>query len=82
MSQENLPAFSKISQSIVPGSIYEHYKKKRYKVLGVARHSESLEELVVYQALYGELDIWVRPLALFIEDVLIDGILQPRFRLL
>ncbi len=80
MSNETLPAFSEASKILVPGSIYEHYKKIRYKILGVARHCETLEELVVYQALYGEGDIWVRPVVSFLEDVVIDGILQPRFK--
>lgn len=56
--------------------IYEHFKGKRYRVLSIARHSETLEELVVYQQLYGTGDIWVRPLAMFIEEV--HG--KPRFQ--
>jgi len=53
----------------------------RYKVLAIARHSETLEELVVYQALYGEEGVWVGPLAMFLENVIIDEKPQPRFRL-
>ncbi|MCG2685898.1 DUF1653 domain-containing protein [Candidatus Parcubacteria bacterium] len=60
--------------------IYEHYKGKRYEVLGVALHSESLEELVVYRALYGEGLTWVRPLKMFLEEIEIDGVKKPRFR--
>jgi len=60
--------------------IYEHYKGNRYEVIGVARHSETLEELVVYSALYGENDLWVRPLEMFIENVVIDGKKEPRFK--
>ena len=60
--------------------IYEHYKKKRYKVIGVALHSETLKELVIYKALYGEGLIWVRPLDIFLEDVEIEGVKQPRFK--
>ena len=65
--------------------IYEHYKKKRYQVIGVARHSETLEEMVVYRALYdseefGDQALWVRPKAMFLEEVEIDGKLVPRFR--
>ena len=52
---------------------YEHYKGKRYEVLGVALDSESLEELVLYQALYGEGLVWVRPLAMFLEKVKVNG---------
>lgn len=62
-----------------PG-IYEHYKKKRYRVIGVAQHSETLEKLVVYQKLYDDGGLWVRPLAMFIEDVEIDGQIVPRFK--
>lgn len=80
MSQEVLPAFSHVAKSIMVGSLYEHYKGMRYKILAVGRHSETLEELVVYQALYGEGDIWVRPLNMFLESVTINGKLQPRFK--
>ena len=65
MSQASLPCLSPLAKSITKASLYEHYKGLRYKILGIARHSETLEELVVYQALYGEGDIWVRPLSLF-----------------
>jgi len=54
---------------VVPGGIYEHFKGKRYKVIGVAKHSETLEELVVYRALYGDGGLWVRPRAMFCEKV-------------
>ncbi len=81
MSQEVLPSFSHDAKSIVAGSLYEHYKGLRYKILGVGRHSETLEELVVYQALYGEGDVWVRPLSMFLESITINGLLQPRFKL-
>jgi len=81
MNQETLPDFSPVAQSIVTGNIYEHYKGPRYKMLGVARHSETLEELVVYQALYGNADIWVHPLSMFLENVTINGQWQPRFKL-
>jgi len=62
--------------------IYQHYKGMKYLVLGVAKHSETLEELVVYITLYEneEGPIWVRPLKMFLEDVTIDGKTQPRFR--
>ncbi len=80
MSQEVLPCFSPRAKSIKVGNLYEHYKGLRYKILGIARHSETLEELVVYQALYGEEDIWVRPLDMFLENIPINGQLQPRFK--
>jgi len=62
--------------------VYEHYKGKRYEVVGIARHSETLEEFVVYRALYGEKKLWVRPLAMFMEHVVVNGISVQRFRLL
>jgi hypothetical protein len=61
-----------------PGT-YRHYKGGLYEVLGVARHSETEEPLVVYRALYGERGLWVRPLAMFEETVLVDGARVPRF---
>jgi len=64
---------------MIVGAIYEHYKKKRYKILALARHSETLEEMVVYQALYGDEQVWVRPATMFLENVLVDGQLRPRF---
>jgi hypothetical protein len=72
---ETLPPFSKLAKHLKLG-IYEHYKGMRYRVLHIARHSETLEELVVYQQLYGTGDVWVRPLAMFLETV--NGV--PRFR--
>ena len=57
---------------IKPGK-YRHFKGNEYQVLYVARHSETLEELVVYQALYGEKGIWVRPKAMFEEIIERDG---------
>ena len=58
---------------------YRHYKGNEYIVLGVARHSETEEELVVYQQAYGQHGWWVRPLAMFQETVEVDGQLRPRF---
>lgn len=51
MNQESLQDFSSLARSVQPGSTYEHYNGMRYKILGVDRHSESLEEMVIYQAL-------------------------------
>jgi hypothetical protein len=64
---------------------YEHYKGKLYEVIGVARHSETLEELVVYKALYHSEDfgldsMWVRPKSMFLETVDVNGEIRPRFR--
>jgi hypothetical protein len=61
-----------------PG-LYRHYKGGEYRVLGLARHSETLAPLVVYQALYGEHGLWVRPAAMWIESVVINGQSVPRF---
>jgi hypothetical protein len=58
---------------------YRHFKGMPYRVLGTARHSETMEDLVVYQALYGEHGLWVRPAAMFTETVQHDGREQPRF---
>jgi len=61
-----------------PG-LYRHYKGNDYRVIGLARHSETLEPLVVYQALYGERGLWVRPAAMFVETVEVEGKFVPRF---
>jgi hypothetical protein len=76
-----LPPFSSAAKSLVIGGTYEHHKKMLYKVIAVARHSETLEELVVYQALYGEGGIWVRPVTMFLENIAIEGKTVPRFKL-
>lgn len=61
--------------------IYRHYKGQRYRVLGTARHSETMEPLVVYQALYGDYGLWVRPAAMFSETIELDGEPIARFAL-
>ncbi len=58
---------------------YRHFKGNEYLVLYAAKHSETLEEFVVYQALYGEMGIWVRPLKMFLEQVEVNGALINRF---
>ncbi|NLW80947.1 MAG: DUF1653 domain-containing protein [Desulfovibrionales bacterium] len=65
---------------IRPGR-YRHFKGGEYEVLGVARHSEGLEDMVVYRPLYGQGRLWVRPLSMFTEDVLHEGKTCPRFAL-
>lgn len=62
-----------------PTGRYRHYKGLDYQVLGLVRHSETLEPLVLYQALYGERGHWVRPLAMFQETVTVAGRTLPRF---
>jgi len=66
--------------TLTPGR-YRHYKGRDYRVLHVATHSETGEKLVVYQTLYGDFDYWVRPLAMFVETVEVDGQPVPRFAL-
>ncbi|MBY0353828.1 DUF1653 domain-containing protein [Candidatus Babeliales bacterium] len=71
---------------ILKPGIYQHYKGKQYQVLGIVNHSETLEKMVLYQALYEsegfEKDaLWVRPLEMFLEDVEINGMRMPRFQL-
>jgi hypothetical protein len=63
---------------VIPGR-YRHYNGQEYEVLGVARHSETEEEVVVYRALYGEYGLWVRPLGMFQQQVDSEGRLVPRF---
>ena len=58
---------------------YRHFKGNEYRVIGIAKHSETLEEMVVYQALYGEGGIWVRPAHMWNETVERDGYCGPRF---
>lgn len=67
---------------IIPGRKYRHFKGNEYLVLHVAKHSETLEEMVVYQALYGERGIWVRPLSMFLEQVEVNGKKVNRFELI
>lgn len=70
MTSENTPK---------PG-VYKHYKGNLYEVLAVARHSETEEQLVVYKALYGDRRTWIRPLAMFCEEIEQDGERLPRFQ--
>ena len=64
----------------VKKGIYEHYKKKYYEVIDVARHSETLEHMVVYRVLAGDFSLWVRPANMFLEQVETNGEKVPRFR--
>lgn len=74
MSEENLPPMI-----VTPPGRYRHYKGNLYDVVGTVRHSETLEPMTLYRALYGEQGLWVRPAAMFGEDVVIDGTSTPRF---
>ena len=64
-----------------PPGRYRHYKGMLYDVIGTVRHSETLEPMTLYRALYAERGLWVRPAAMFGEDVMVDGKKQPRFSL-
>lgn len=66
-------------RTVKEGALYRHFKGNRYRVLYVARHSETLEDYVVYQALYGEHGIWVRPMDMFLSMKEVDGELVERF---
>jgi len=66
-------------QPDIPLGRYRHYKGPFYEVIGLARHSETEEWLVVYRTLYGAYDLWVRPAAMFSEEVLVDGRQVARF---
>ncbi|QHJ11886.1 hypothetical protein FX988_02122 [Paraglaciecola mesophila] len=59
---------------------YRHYKGNDYEVIGVAKHSEDESELVVYRPMYGERGLWVRPLSMFNEAVVVNGQSMPRFQ--
>ena len=73
MQEETLPPLI-----ITRPGYYRHYKNLLYQVLGTVRHSESLEPMTLYKALYGEEGLWVRPAAMFNETVNINGVVQPR----
>ena len=75
MSEKQLPPLI-----VTPPGLYVHCKGGRYEVLNTVRHSETLEPLTLYRALYGERGLWVRPAAMFNETVVIEGVQQPRFR--
>jgi hypothetical protein len=74
MQEETLPPLI-----ITRPGYYRHYKNLLYQVLGTVRHSESLEPMTLYKALYGEQGMWVRPAAMFNETIEINGVVQPRF---
>ena len=67
---------------MIEKGIYKHYKGNKYRVLDIATHSETLEKMVVYKALYGDGQVWVRPLHMWEETVECDGKTVPRFELI
>ena len=64
---------------MIPAGIYRHYKGNYYQVIGVAKHSETEEDLVVYRALYGGFGLWVRPLKMFTDQIEHQGRQVSRF---
>ena len=74
MSTENLPPLVR-----TPPGRYRHYKGMEYEVLDTVRHSETLEPMTLYRALYGEQGLWVRPAAMFLEVIEVAGKPQQRF---
>lgn len=69
-----------MSQKLIINGEYEHFKGKRYKVVGLAKHSETQEEMVIYQPLNNDSGLWVRPLSMFLENVEREGKIMPRFK--
>lgn len=68
-----------VALPVLPVGRYRHFKGGQYEVIGVARCSETLAPMVVYRALYGEGGLWVRPWAMFVEEVEVEGGRRPRF---
>lgn len=67
-------------EPLIPGGRYRHYKGNFYRLIDIALHSETEEEMVVYRPLYGEGRLWVRPKTMFFEDIEINGCRIPRFQ--
>jgi hypothetical protein len=67
---------------MIQAGVYRHYKGNAYQVIGIAKHSETEEDVVVYRALYGAFGLWVRPVDMFCEKVEIGGEIVPRFELI
>ena len=80
-NEQHLPAdaLPPMPPTSTPG-LYRHYKGNLYEVIDTVRHSETLEPMTLYRALYGERGLWVRPAAMFLENVELDGSVQPRFK--
>ena len=71
-----------MKKNTAPQGIYRHYKGNLYQVLHTAQHSETEEVLVVYRCLYGDYDVWVRPLTMFTETFTVDDKEIPRFEMI
>lgn len=74
MTDDDLPALIR-----TPPGLYRHYKGMLYQVIDTVRHSETLEPMTLYRALYGQRGLWVRPAAMFLENVTVNGQTRPRF---
>ena len=74
MTDDDLPALI-----CTPPGLYRHYKGMLYEVIDTVRHSETLEPMTLYRALYGQRGLWVRPAAMFLEEVVVNGQARPRF---
>ncbi len=74
MNDNDLSAMSPVAKGL-----YRHYKGGQYEVVDMVRHSETLEPMVLYRALYGQRGLWVRPAAMFTEIALFAGVVQARF---
>ena len=81
MSMTDIKALAEEARKQVPCGIYRHYKGNRYEVIGTAIHSETLEPMGIYKALYGTMETWVRPLSMWHETVTVDGNTVRRFQL-
>ena len=68
-----------MNKTIIPLGKYRHFKGGEYEVIAIAKHSETLEAMVIYRALYGNGDFWVRPLSMWSETVVHEGKTVPRF---
>lgn len=82
LDKPGVPKYSELAKQLKSDTQYEHYSGKRYKIINIARHTETLEEVIIYQALYGDLNFWVRPLEMFCGDVEISGQIVQRFKCL
>ena len=71
-----------MASTVLVSGTYQHYKGQHYQVLGISRCSETLEEFVVYRALYGDFGLWIRPAGMFVESVTINNQQIPRFKLI
>lgn len=71
-----------MENEIYVGSVYKHYKGNKYVVVSIAVHTETLEELVIYRAIYGDGELWARPKKMFLDNIEKDGKIIPRFKLI